>query len=519
MYKTICVPVDNSDHSNCAIELAVMLGTRLGARVIGSHVYAARMHARRFKQMEAGLPEEYHEESALERQRGIHDSLIFRGLHIITDSYLDRIERRCREANLQFERRALEGKNYRVLVEEIAAHRYDLVVMGAQGIGAANGEEIGSVCERVVRRVRSSDVLVVKHTRPMSGGKIVVALDGSPHAFGGLRAGVSLGQALGLPVEVVAAFDPYFHYAAFHSIGAVLSEKAARIFRFREQEKLHEEIIDSGLAKIYQSQLDIARDIARSMGVAVTTSLLDGKASIKVLQRIKHDPPWLLVMGRIGIHGDDDLDIGSNAERLLRRASCHVLVSNRAFTPPIETAVEHTVAWTSEAEQRMARMGMPACARVGIAQYAIERGYAVVTTSVMDAAIARLMPSAHRDAHEARAGERRRSVFRCEGCGHVTKDDRPLACPVCGSTSERFALVNQSVFDTGGAAEGPMTREAAFDGVILEWTEAAREALKEFSTEMERRRVRAEVEKRARRLGLTTITKACVAPFVDLGSS
>ena len=47
------------------------------------------MHDVRFKQMEYTLPEEYQHEQELERQRKIHDSLITRGLQLISDSYLD----------------------------------------------------------------------------------------------------------------------------------------------------------------------------------------------------------------------------------------------------------------------------------------------------------------------------------------------------------------------------------------------------------------------------------------------
>lgn len=62
----------------------------------------------------------------------------------------------------------------------------------------------------------------------------------------------------------------------------------------------------------------------------------------------------------------------------------------------------------------------------------------------------------------------------------------------------------------------PVTCERAFDGTSLEWTQEARELLQGASTEIERRRLRAEVEKSARRLGLTTITKALCLPFVEL---
>ena len=105
MYKSIYVPVDNSDHSNAALDIGVSLAKTFGGKVIGSHVYAAKMHDRRFKQMEAGLPEEYQGEKELERQRQIHDSLITRGLEIISDSYMDVVTKKCGDANVPHETR------------------------------------------------------------------------------------------------------------------------------------------------------------------------------------------------------------------------------------------------------------------------------------------------------------------------------------------------------------------------------------------------------------------------------
>ena len=154
MYKTIYVPVDNSDHSNTAVDVGVHFAKAFGSKIVGSHVYAAKMHDKRFKQMEAGLPEEYHDEKELDRQRQIHDSLITRGLQIITDSYLDYVDKKCAENNLPIERRSLEGRNWKVLAEDINANAYDLVIMGALGVGAVKDSVIGSNTERVLRRVR-----------------------------------------------------------------------------------------------------------------------------------------------------------------------------------------------------------------------------------------------------------------------------------------------------------------------------------------------------------------------------
>jgi len=40
MYKTIYIPVDNSDHSNMAVDLGVRLAQEFGSKIVGSHVYA-----------------------------------------------------------------------------------------------------------------------------------------------------------------------------------------------------------------------------------------------------------------------------------------------------------------------------------------------------------------------------------------------------------------------------------------------------------------------------------------------
>src|SRR2546429_3772359 len=209
MYKTIYVPVDNSDYSNLALDVGVSLAKTFGAKLVGSHVYAAKMHDKRFKQMEAGLPEEYHDENELERQRQIHDSLITRGLQIITDSYLDIVDKKTAEANIPVERRSLEGRNFKVLVEDINTNAYDLVIMGALGVGAVKDSVIGGVTERVVRRVRASDIFVIKNTPPMNGGPLPGPPGRSPLLFRGPQTPVAPRQGLDKKGEAGSALRPH----------------------------------------------------------------------------------------------------------------------------------------------------------------------------------------------------------------------------------------------------------------------------------------------------------------------
>src|ERR1700730_8132914 len=285
MYSTIYVALDNSEHSDAASSVALELATSFDARIIGMHVYAARMHDYRFKQMEYTLPEEYQDEAELLRQRRIHDSLITTGLELISDSYTDVLRFRCLERDVEFSARMRDGRNWEEIVADVGeSEDVDLVLMGALGTGAVKESQLGSVTDRVARRIRR-DLLIIRTTGDAaSDGGILVAIDGSPQSFAGLRTALALGKALGKTVEAVAVYDPYLHYAVFNGIVDVLSEKASKIFRFKEQEALHEEIIDTGLAKIYESHLEVARNVAECEGVELSTTLLDGKAFEQLLR-------------------------------------------------------------------------------------------------------------------------------------------------------------------------------------------------------------------------------------------
>lgn len=573
MYKSVYIPVDNSDYSNTAIDIGVALAKQFGAKVIGSHAYAAKLHDRRFKQMEAGLPEEYHDENELERQRKIHDSLITRGLEIITDSYLDVVSRKCEAGNIPMEPRSLEGKNFKVIVDDILQNGYDLVIMGALGVGAVKESVIGSVTERTIRRVRKSDVFVVKEdtfpspsfSSPDKPGKIIVAVDGSHQSFGGFKTALALAKAFGLQVEVVSAFDPYFHYAMFSSISGVLSEEAGKVFRFKEQEKLHEDVIDSGLAKIYQSHLEICTKVAEAEGMTVTTALLDGKPFEKVLQYVKKERPWLLVVGRIGVHSDEEMDVGSNSENLIRMAPCNILVSNQKYVPPIDAIAEYTVAWTEEASKRMERVPVFArgMAKTAVYRYAIEKGYTIISNSVVDAAMGDILPKSAIDAMknmgkmldekgidrnkmtasdgvaetlgsggiagmmtqivgtidaDKTAGYMEKGLldfYLCSGCGYTAKGSQPVRCPICSADGAAFQPLDKSIFEAAAKAEGGLVQEVGYDGVPLNWTEEAKNVIRKVPAGFERRRAKAKTEKMARKLGMMTIAKEFAIRMIE----
>ncbi|MEX2049161.1 MAG: universal stress protein [Gemmatimonadota bacterium] len=515
MYKSIYVPVDNSDHSNRAVACSLELGKAFSAKLVGCHVYAAKLHDYRFRQMEYTLPEEYIDEVELERQRKIHDSLITMGLKLISDSYLDGMSRQCRESGLEFEPRMMDGKHHAEILKDLDGSAYDLVVMGALGIGRARDSVIGSVCERVARQA-DRDVWVVKHV-PEPGeaerDTILVGVDGSPQSFGALMTAIDLAGAFGKKVEAISVYDPYLHYSVFNGIVNVLTEQAAKVFRFEEQNQLHEEIIDTGLAQIYQSHLEVGERMASEAGVEIKKTLLDGKPFQKILDYARKTNPWLLVLGRIGVHSSkDETALGSNVENILRGAPCDVLLSTRLEVPRLDVRAEETVRWTPEAEERMTRVPeqVKGIARTGVLRLALEKGHSVVTSAVIDEAMDRFMPKgasrATKALAEAVALERAASgpISMCRSCGVTATQSGAVKCTVCGATD--FEVISREMIERIAEVEGGLEEETTYDGRKLRWTEDARKGLWTMKNAYMRRRVKARVEKSARMKRLDAIT-------------
>ncbi len=319
MYRTIYVPVDNSDYSNASIDLALTLGKAFRSSLIGSHVYAAKLHDVRFKQMEFTLPDEYKEETELEKQRKIHDALIARGLHLISDSYLDQMDARAKEAELSFERKHFDGKNFEAIVRDVNESGYDLVILGALGQGAVKDSLVGSVVERLLRRTEV-DTLVVRSlaqgpaatepgtTKPAAiDGRIVVCLDGSPHSWAALVTACRLATHFEKAVDLL-----------------VVASTATP-----EDEGARED------AALLRAHLQVAERYAKAQGVETSCHLLEspGLSREAIVVWVQATPPWLLVAGRCGSDANGTAPIGSTTEHLLRHVPCNLLVSGRRVEP------------------------------------------------------------------------------------------------------------------------------------------------------------------------------------------
>jgi nucleotide-binding universal stress UspA family protein len=427
MYREILVPVDNSRQSDWAVDRAIEMCLKSGGRITGNHVYAARLHDVRFRQLETGLPAQFQTAEEIKRQRRIHDKLIEKGLQLISDSFLDQVEKRCAAAGVPLTRQLLEGIHFEELVREAnrgagqlpsligfdpniadkydggervrsdvklgedgrivaededpdekvagsSGRAYDLLAIGAHGLGRQPASQLGGVVARVLRGIEK-DALVVRDDRPFEGGRFMVCVDGSAYSYKAMRVALELAREYGAKLYVCSAFDVEYHHVVFHNIKDVLSVQASKVFKFEEQEELHNNIIDKGLLRLCQANIKRAEVMATDYpDVEIETQILIGKPFQVVLQWADEVAPSLLVLARHGSHRIEGPEMGSQAENLVRLATTNVLLIGTTEVHPeeipwIEEDGETGLEWSPDAEVRILRV--PPFA-LGIARKAVE---------------------------------------------------------------------------------------------------------------------------------------------------
>ena len=309
LYRKIYVPVDSSSHSFAAIDLAVALAGRFDAHVVGSHVSGSKN----------------------------------------TDSYLDLLEDCCRNASVSFERRTLDGRHHRMILEDISGREYDLVIMGGLGEGAVDASQIGSVAERVVRKA-TTDVMVVKDLLPDPESVILAAIDGSSQSLGALGAALEFGRATGRPVE-----------------GVVVGE--------------------GNLAGNTSAALESARYAAAAAGKHLELTIAEGKPFDRILETCRQKRPWLLVIGKTGADAEEGDNLGSTAGNLLRLAPCNILLTpGLAKTTQTEHLDRNLMEWTEGAGRLLEDVPTEQRAEVirTVEEGARRMGVSVITAETID---------------------------------------------------------------------------------------------------------------------------------------
>lgn len=528
MYKEVFVPVDNSQHSDWAVERAIEMCQATGGRITANHVYAARLHDVRFRQLETGLPAQFQTQEEIKRQRKIHDKLIEKGLQLIADSFLDQVGNRAEAAGVPLTRQLLEGINYEEIVRELnrgegrlpgligfdpnrakgydgsekirtdvqlgadgrivaedegeaaklagkSGRQYDLMVIGAHGLGRQMYSQIGGVVARALRAIEK-DTLIIKDETPLKGGKIMVCVDGSSYSYRGMKAALELAQRFGAELYVCSAFDVEYHHIVFNNIKDVLSVQASKVFKFEEQEELHNNIIDKGLLKLCQANIKRAEAMAKEHpDVKMKTQILIGKPFQVILQWAEEVKPSMIIAARHGAHRVDGTDLGSQAENLIRLSPSNLLLIGTVGIRPedipwIEEDGQAGLPWAPDAEVRILRVPPFAqgIARRAVEEYLLENNPGetnpTVTNKWLDQAIAKLLPthmqlimgigSAEEIAlAETKAEEQLRAtkVFGHDDDPEPESSEVETKCPVTGQIGKRPRVATDPIVWTNEA--------------------------------------------------------------------
>lgn len=219
----------------------------------------------------------------------------------------------AREARIDHEVEVREGDPWREVVDTAEEMEADLVVIGTHGRGGLDRYVLGSVAEKLVRTLSCSVLTVSReegHTWAAPGliSRIVCATDFSESSTEALRlAGVvaerhSAEIVLLNVVENTLEFgDPT--YLSMADLGPVKQDMEAFAI-----EKLRQQITE-----------------LVPMGVKATPQVVSGRAFREILRVATDERADLIVIGAQGHGFIEHMLAGSNAQHVIRGATCPVL--------------------------------------------------------------------------------------------------------------------------------------------------------------------------------------------------
>lgn len=341
--KKIILCFDNSDMSIIAAEATIDIAIAFNSEVVAVHGYNASMHESAFRIMEPTLPERYQKEEIIQKQRDVHNKLINIGMEKISLSYLSPLRERFKKTGVNFREKVKEGKNFKAIKEIINEERPDLVIMDSHGFNSNGNGFIGSVCLRVLRLV-DTNFLIVKEKVDFSNPRYVVCLDGSLSAISALRIASFFAERFNAELHLIYVFDSFLHKEVFGRLKESVINREGFSFNSKEQEKIHNEFIDKGLARVGHMILERAErevfsgdtgltGIAQGFGLvgepapSLIKRVFEGHIYKKICDYASEIDADLIFLGRTGRHFTEGIDIGSVTENVLRFSPCSVFIA------------------------------------------------------------------------------------------------------------------------------------------------------------------------------------------------
>jgi nucleotide-binding universal stress UspA family protein len=305
----VLVTIDFSEGSRAALDYAVSLTQRLGARLTALHVappYVTYEPLPAFPTLAPLDPE---------RQSRIRED--FRrfltppgSAHPLAEVFLR------------------EGDPADEILAHAAASGVDLVVLGTHGRRGFERWLLGSVTERVVRKANRSVLAVPRPARPAAFARVLCALDLSDSSGEILEQAALIAQALTAALIVLYVADGMHWYEPGPTAGVdVAAVRQAVTNTVRERLG---ELIDRHLPK----------------NTSVDVQVAFGRAQ-REIERVAGEEADLVVIGASSSRGVDRFFFGSTAQHVLRAGVCPVLLVRHALVSADTTGVTEKTDLTS----------------------------------------------------------------------------------------------------------------------------------------------------------------------------
>lgn len=309
-YKKILVAIDFSPHSDAALNQAVWLARKSGAKVVLAHSIPDIREALCGTSYEGRLDFLYGEGNAFQREIRRH-----------SDAKMQKKIMSLRAVDLDITFEALVGAPFVEITYAVQQEGYDLVLAGTRGNAAWTEPFLGSTAKRLVRKCPAS-VWIVKgeHTEPPK--VVLAATDFSDVSLKAARQGLWIAGQSG---------------AAFHLLHVIDSTDIP--------EALISVIPDGGSLEVERNEnakkrLDALAELLQTDDTKIHVHLVPGVPSKEVGRIAQQLNADLIAIGTVGRNGIKRLLLGNTAEKVLATCDCSVLtVKPDGFVSPIDPAV------------------------------------------------------------------------------------------------------------------------------------------------------------------------------------
>jgi nucleotide-binding universal stress UspA family protein len=298
---TVLCPVDFSESSSHALQLAAAVAGSRHARLIVLHAYVPLFVP------VPGLPAPSERVPEYERARVLDEAGLF------VDSSLGS----AYPASVS----VVVSHPTAAILDSAATLPADLIVMGTHGLSGFEHLMLGSVTEKVLRRATCPVLTVPPRARATSQypfTRILCAVDFSEWSAAAVDVASSFATESGAALDLLHVIEWPWHEPPPPSVAQLPPEQAAALTDFRRY------LVKSATDRLESLVSGTVRDRC-----AVTARVGHGKAYVEVLRAAADQRADLIVLG---VHGRNPLDValfGSTTNQIVRRATCPVLTLRR----------------------------------------------------------------------------------------------------------------------------------------------------------------------------------------------